>query len=107
MYAMSSITLLVGQTVSVTANPVDAETPPRSGLLSTGDIPSWQVDLASVATAVAAPNGLSATVTAQGTGTATFSVNGQSAAGPFTSQFQVVVVGGNAVAFQFVFGTPV
>src|ERR1700722_1171162 len=101
---MQSVSLAIGQTVSVQAIPLDAGG--NQGASITG-VPSWNSTnpaIASVGSVSA--DGLSSIVTAVAAGTTTIQDAGNSSAGNFSTPFTVVVTGGPAVSFLYVFGTP-
>jgi hypothetical protein len=103
---MPNLPLNTSQKVVVTATPVDTV-----GATATNfNQAVWTTDKASVATITdISADGLTATVVAQGVGSAMITVTGQQGnfQPNYSSSFTVDVVAGVPVAFTFSFATPV
>ena len=117
---MQTISLNVGQSVSVVANPSASANPtdntnpgalaPGAGTPASGVNPTWSSDTPSVATAISDDTGLAATIAGVAIGTANVTVSGpNNASGTATQTFEVIVSGvvlAAALGFWFTFGTP-
>lgn len=105
---MQSITITDAQSFQVTAAPVDVAGKP--GTLKTPNVPAtWSTSdptVAVVAVDAADPTGQTATVSAVGPGSCTITANGTNPAGSFFQGFNCTVTGGNAVGWNFTFGSP-
>jgi hypothetical protein len=60
---LSAPSITLGQTLTITLQPQDSETPPEPGSLQPGNVPTWANQNPSIVTVTPASDGLSAVVT--------------------------------------------
>jgi hypothetical protein len=105
---MQTVTLTDTQSVTVSAAPLDGAGKP--GQLAVPNVPATcstsDPTVAVAATVASDPTGQTVKVSAIGPGSCNVTLNGMNPAGTFFQSFGVTVTGGNAVGWNFTFGTP-